>query len=139
MSLPRHVLVPRTLLFVAVAAFIVGGPVWKQALGRPSRALFQWVMFSGFGTDVCDVRFFEVAEDGSRTRVDRYAVLGYDAKTDAPASVKKMKDLAAATSVGKRLCKKLPAGTDLRARVRCASRDGWRQASKAEENLCAGR
>ncbi len=136
---PLRILVPRTLAFLAVAGFIIGGPMWKQGLDRRSQVLFQWVMFSGYGTDVCDVRYVEVAADGARTPVDRYAVLGYDTKADAPGSIKKMKDLAAAKAVGKKLCRKLPEGTDLRTRVRCATKDGWRTMSKAEENLCTAR
>lgn len=139
MPVPLRILLPRAAVFTAVAGFIVAGPIWKQGLHRPSDVLFQWVMFTGFGLDVCDVRFVEVAEDGSRSRVDRYAVLGYDDPAAAPASVKKMKDLAAVKGVARRMCKKLPEGTDLRARVRCAARTGWKSVSQAEENLCAPR
>lgn len=135
--MPRLRLVLRTLTFVACAAFIIGGPVYKQGLKRPSKVLFQWVMFSGFGVDVCDVRFSEADSAGDRHRVDRYEVLGYESAAAAPKSIRKLKDKTAVEQIAKRMCRKLPEGTDLRVFARCATRKGWKTELKPTENLCA--
>jgi len=132
----RTVVALRVLVIAAVGGFMIGGPVYEQGFGGRSKLLFHWMMFSGFGTEVCDVHYLEHAADGTLTEVDRYAVLGVPRSPSTARSVWKVKDLAAAEALGRKLCRALPEGTDLRLKARCATTKGWRSVARAADNLC---
>lgn len=135
----RLVLAARATVVLAVAAFMIGGPVYEQGFGGRSKLLFHWMMFSGFGTEVCDVHYFERDQAGTLTELDRYAVLGVERSPSTARSVWKVKDADAAEALGRKLCRALPAGTDVRLKARCATTKGWRSVAKAETDLCVSK
>lgn len=127
----------RGLVFVLAAAWMIGGPFYRQALGGSSKIPRSWVMFTGFAAgDVCDVEYR--LRDGERESVlDRFAVLGYDDRWDAPSSVRRLPKKKNAVRLGERLCRKLDVeDPDVRLYARCAHRKGWRRVSSGRENLC---
>lgn len=139
MIVPLRILLPRTATFLAVAAFIIGGPLWTQGLDRPSRVLSDWTMFSGYGLDVWAVRYLQASPDGTLIPLDRYALLGYGSKVLAPLKVQRVKDLEEATSLARKLCRVLPPGADVRMWLKKPTATGWKQISRPKENLCAPR
>ncbi len=128
--------ITRTFLFFSLLLWTWGGPFAKQVLHRRWPYAQQWVMFSGASLDVCAVRFTERAEDGTETPVDRWEAAGKD-RWDVTHTQRVIPDADAATAAGRRLCKSLPRGTDLRVYARCATRTGWSRVLKGESNVCS--
>lgn len=132
----RPALWRRGSLFAVVAAFLVGGPALRQLGHVRSAYLPQWVMFVGYGLDVCAVQYSEVGPDGALSPLDRFEALGHERWVKAPTSVKRVSDLAAGERLGRQLCKAKGPGADIRMSLRCAARTGWSQKADNDVNLC---
>lgn len=127
----------RGAVALGVAAFLIGAPAARQLSGARSPYLPQWVMFVGYGLDVCAVDYWARGPEGD-VEVDRFEVLGLR-WVDAPRDVKRVASPAEATWLGRRLCAKMGPGTDLRMDLRCAARTGWTVKAAREDDLCAKR
>lgn len=126
----------RAAVFGLVTAFVWSAPAYVQLFHGPIRWLRPWAMFSGAGLDATEVRFVERLPDGSDRPLDRYELL---ATTPAQrAALAKVRDEAAARKLGRRMCKAIGEGADVRAYMRIATRQGWKRVLRAKENLCAG-
>lgn len=132
-----HVLALRGLVAALVALWLIGAPAARQLGGVRSPYAHQWVMFVGYGLDVCAVDYLRRGPAGD-VEVDRFAALGLR-WFDAPASVKRVGSVGEATRLGRRLCAKLGPDVDLRMELRCAARTGWTVEAAREVNLCAAR
>ena len=128
----------RGLVFVLLAVWMIGGPMYRQVLGGKSRIPRSWVMFTGFATgEVCDVEYRHRDSTGESV-IDRYGMLGYTDRWSAPKSVRLLAKKKNAVSMGKRLCRKSGMeNPDIRLYARCARRVGWRVVAAGETNLCA--
>ena len=127
----------RLAVFLLLASYILVGPAFRQVHNTRNIYLPQWVMFTGFGLDVCDVRYAQILSDGTEQEVDRYEVLGYPSRREAPRNVWRIGNEKQAVDLGRRLCRKLGPDTDLRLHARCARRSGWRHEARGQDNLCA--
>ena len=128
----------RVVTSVALAAFIVLGPFYRQVLHGEARYFRAWRMFQGLGKDLCDVRYLHRRPDGQTVGVDRYALLGVKRPPYAPEEVWKIEKASGAESLGRRLCERLPPGErDLRRIARCGSDKGWQSVDDGTRNLCA--
>lgn len=130
----HHVPKGRLVLVVGIVGFLAGSPFYRQVIGGKNPAMRGWVMFSGYGTDYCQVAFHERGPDRDE-RLDRLAVLGHDALWDAPREVRRLKSEKQVRRQARQLCRELP-GIDLRADARCATRRGWKRVMAREEDLC---
>ena len=127
----------RGLIFVLLAAWMIGGPMYRQLLNGSSRIPRSWVMFTGYGAgEVCDVRYTLTTPEGETT-IDRFATLGHDVPHSAPKKIRRVENKKAALSLGRRLCRALDGGADVRLYARCAHKRGWRVIAQGQENLCA--
>lgn len=139
----------RLVLFCLIAFFMSFGPCYRQGFNgkgdlpfglEVDRRLFrQWIMFSGYGTDICDVRYFQVDSEGNEEPVDRFEVLEYPVFSKAPRSVRRLKKPANVVEMGRRLCRALrrdQISVDLRVVSRCGSKKGWISRHRGDENLC---
>jgi len=128
----------RLTVFLALAAFICLGPAYRQVLGRRSDVLRHWTMFHGFGSQICDVRYFRHRADGESEAVDRFALLADAPATNDASGIRTIRGVERAEEIGTQLCERLPAGErDLRLIARCGSKQGWKPASDGSRNLCA--
>ena len=134
---PPRVLALRGLVAALVAIWLIGAPAAKQLGGVRSPYAHQWVMFVGYGLDVCAVDYLRRGPAGD-VELDRFETLGLR-WFDAPAGVKRVGSVAEATRLGRRLCAKLGPEVDLRMDLRCAARTGWTVEAAREVNLCAAR
>ena len=97
-------------------------PAYRQVLGGDSEWFPRWVMFHGFGRNVCDVTFFTVAEDGTRReRIDRFEVLGRSRSWSQNKSLVRMNEGGGGEGRTTPLSCEEP-DTDLRVVARCGSR-----------------
>jgi hypothetical protein len=125
-------------VFLALAVFTCLGPAYRQLLGRRSNMLRHWTMFHGFGSQICDVRYFRHRADGESEAVDRFALLADAPASDDTNGIRTIRSVERAEEIGRQLCERLPADErDLRLVARCGSKQGWKQASDGSRNLCA--
>ncbi|HLE74646.1 MAG TPA: hypothetical protein VI864_01190 [Candidatus Bathyarchaeia archaeon] len=68
--------------------------------------------------------------------IDRFKVLGYYSRRDAPRSVVQIENQQQALSIARRLCQRLGQEADVRLYTRKASRRGWEWIAQGETNLC---
>ena len=126
----------RALLFSGLVLWIVGGPFANQVLGFNIPGVRRWLMFIGYGKDICDVRYHL---PGQEQPVDRLRVLGFDNDWDVPRRDKMLHDSDAVNRQGRELCKALNVDT-LHVQARCGVHRGWRPIGKpawpADKNLC---
>jgi len=127
----------RRLAFVAILVFMVFGPFYRQVLGGESRLFRQWTMFGGTGVGIVDATFLRRLSDGREVVLDRYEVLGFSERRDAPREIRRIVGRRETWEVARRLCEALGPNADVRVVSREATRDGWRPGYSGEENLCA--
>ena len=136
-GIPRWLVALRLAAFAALVAFMFGGPFYRQVLDGRSKYFRNWVMFHGFGRDICDVEYRHHKADGSVEVLDWATTLEYRSWLHAPRSVRRLKKVDDARRLGRRICTRLdPDERDLRLHARCGSRQGWKPADDGEENLC---
>lgn len=122
----------RLAAFLAIAAFIIGGPVAEQVFGLRSVVLRSWTMFSTIGLGVIDASFAIRQADGTFVPFDRFAVL--DASRGG--KMKRIESRDELASVIERLCAAAGQGADIRVRARQATRDGWDIVYTDDRNAC---
>jgi hypothetical protein len=127
----------RLTLLLMIGGWIVMSPGYRQILEGRSKWFPRWVMFHGFGRNVCDVNFFQTA-DGGETLVslDRFEVLDRKRTWSENKSLVRMDNKSAVQAVGRRVCKALGEEADVRATARCGSRGKWVVKYRAKTNLC---
>jgi len=123
----------RFCAFMAIAAFMVAGPVAEQVFGVQTPWLRSWTMFSAIGLGVIDASFEIRRSDGALVPLDRFAMLG-ERRDGRLKWIQGREDLA---SVTRRLCAVAGQGADIRVRARQATRDGWQVIHNDAENACA--
>ncbi|WP_217577572.1 hypothetical protein [Mesorhizobium sp. GbtcB19] len=123
----------RLVAFMAIAGFMIAGPVAEQVFGVQSAWLRSWTMFSAIGLGVIDASFEIRQPDGTLVSLDRFAMLG------APRNgkLKWIQNREQLASVIKRLCSAAGQGADIRVRARLATRGGWQIIHTDAENACA--
>jgi hypothetical protein len=108
------------------------GPAYRQVLGGGEEAIRRWTMFHGIGSKLCRVSFLRRHADGSDEPLDGAAWLDVAAPALRVTSEKK------ALALGRRICARLPEGSDLRVELRCPGKRGWETRPTGETNACAG-
>ena len=127
----------RVTLLLLLGGWIVLSPGYRQVLGGRSLWFPRWVMFHGFGRNVCDVKFFQTEDGGETlTPLDRFEVLDRERKWSGNKSLVRMDNKLAVESVGLRLCRAMGPDADVRATARCGSRGTWITKLVAKKNLC---
>jgi hypothetical protein len=120
--------------FVAIAAFMIGGPVAEQVFGLRTALIRSWIMFSAPGIGMIDVTFTMRQPDGTSVSLDRFALL--NEPPDGPLKrIETRKELA---EVIGRLCAAAGPGADIHvvARQAIRKRKGWRRLHDGTENVC---
>ena len=130
----------RVLILLVVGGWIVLSPAYRQVYGGSSFWFPKWVMFHGYGRNVCTVDFFEVVKRKNKKskwkKIDRYEVLGIEKDWLKNRSLVRMKRKEDVRKVGARLCDAMGDGVDVRARADCGSRGKWKRSIKTKERLC---
>lgn len=132
-------LAPRGVICLLGAAFFFGLPMARQALEMDNPYLHRWVMFTGFGLDICEVRLSTIGDDGARHPVDRFALAEQRNPGQSTTALQFIRTGNQARTMGRRLCAAMGPQPDLRLFARCATPQGWTVTSKANQNLCAAR
>lgn len=124
----------RLMVFLAIALFILAGPMVEQVFGQRTAFWRSWTMFSGIGIGLIDASFSVRQADGSLTPIDRFATL--DERRNG--KLRRIETSEELSSIIARLCASLGAGAELRVKARQATRDGWRIIHPGEQNACPG-
>ena len=127
----------RPAVLLLIGGWIVLSPAYRQVFGGRSEWFPRWVMFHGFGRDVCDVRFFTVSEDDPELQpLDRFEVLDRKRSWSTSKSLVRMGNKTAVERVTQKLCSALGPDADVRVSARCGSRGKWRVKKKTDTNAC---
>lgn len=123
-----------------MGVWLLGAPALTQLARVDHPGLTEWVMFAGFGLQVCTVDYSLVRPDGTRQGLDRFAVLGVEEWRDGPRSLWRVPSGEAAARIGRRMCREVAlSDPDIRGVATCARRSGWKVELDGETNLCVGR
>lgn len=122
----------RVIVWTLAMLYLTSGLVIRQGFGVNQvggvslHPLPRWKMFSAVGFGITQVRYWQVDASGQWSELpsSRWIVHG----------------LKAAEKEGRRLCRTLPPGSELRVDARTSSRRGWKNHAEAlERDLCSGR
>ena len=125
----------RRALFVVLAAWMLGGPAYRQVFDGDNQHVREWRMFGTRAARTCRV-IFEVQTDAGWTPVSRWELEGFG-RSPWPGVATRMLDTPqAAERAGRRLCARVDG--PLRFRQRCGhARRGW-GAWTTSAPLCVG-
>ena len=127
----------RGLTFVAIAVFLLVSPSLRQVFGVRYAHVRAWDMFKTTCDNYVIAKFYTRNEAGELIKIDRFALLGYKSRAEAPEWVARIRKTKEMNRVVGRLCKKLPKGAQgLFVDAQIAKLDGWRPLHHRGENLC---
>jgi len=129
----------RTAVFALLFGWMVAGPFYYQVLGQRGklrRYIRPWIMFSLRGIGFVEARFFEHMPDGTLRELDRYALLGYRSRADAPQGIRRIPNQERTYALAKKLCRKLGPRADVRVISNMATVRGWRPQYRGTEKIC---
>jgi len=130
----------RAGILLLLGGWISFSPAYRQVFNGRSKWFPRWVMFHGFGRNVCDVQFFQIVPDDEggeqRKALDRFEVLDRKRSWSKNKSIVRMGSKTEVERVGKRICRALGPNADVRAHARCGSRDTWKRKLRGKSNLC---
>jgi hypothetical protein len=126
----------RGVAFLAILAWMVGNPAYRQMAGGTNPHLRAWVMFAGIGLGGIDARFHVRSENGALEEVDRWEHTRR--KRPSRGTKRRIRNRAALDQEILRLCRALGPDTDLRVSARQAKRRGWIWIKEQEESACEG-
>ena len=114
------------LLFPLLLLFMGFGPFYRQVLKGDAVLFREWIMFRGYGRQVCDVKFF-FDKDGVREQVPRLKYFGFSSFLRAPKQIKRLENRTAVMRQGQVLCRQ-GAFDELLVNYRCGTPQGWSEA-----------
>lgn len=135
---------PVMLLFVVLAAFMIGGPTYNQIFHHQNKLFRSWDMFHRIGAQIVNVHFF-YAEAGERRDTDYMDELGHKGAVsgtnrDENKPYRRDLDIVGAQdleSLIARVCASSRTPSSLRVEARIASmKEGWRELYKGNEPVC---
>ncbi|MCP4809817.1 MAG: hypothetical protein GY913_25365 [Proteobacteria bacterium] len=131
-SLPKL----RTAFMILVAGFMLVGPFLRQVAGVHHPYVRRWVMFSGYGSDICDLRLYSVQDDGSLQRESRCELLGYNDCADMPKPMWRANTFTEVNGQLRQICRNHEGDVELRATARCGAYQGWKSKYSGEQDIC---
>ncbi len=129
----------RAFAFVVFGLFIWVAPGYGELAKSPPKYVVRWKMFSGIALDLFEVSFETVDARGQRKPVDRFALLGYPEPEKAPRNVRTLRTQAEVWALAKRMCAQMGGNAPLYARVRDATRAGWKTIQDGSADFCKAR
>ncbi len=135
MTEPRLQSALRAGAFIALAAFIVMGPAYGHWLKGKSPFVPRWMMFNDIALNLFEVRFETADAQDRRAELDRFELLGYASRWNAPRKVLTLRSKADVSAVVRRVCSRLR-GAPLYMHLRQASRSGWKAIASGEHDQC---
>lgn len=126
----------RAAIFALLACFMLFGPFYKQVLGKRSMIFRQWTMFSGLGVGFDEVRFTRIGPDGRPQALDRFKMMGYEKRYEAPMWLKRIPDYDTSLRIGHLLCHTLGEDADVRIASRRATPNGWVTRHRPDRDVC---
>jgi len=117
----------RFLVFVGAFSAMLVGPVSRQFLGSTNRYLRPWRMYSGYGRDICDVKYYLTKNKKDFITLDPYKFIKSDNWLDAPKKIKNIRNPKEVVLKAKKMCELIPEGQFLYIKAKCGQmRKGWR-------------
>ena len=134
---PKLVRWTRLSLFLAIAAFLLGGPFAVQVLGKRTRWLRGWQMYGSRAGDWCFVHYHRYEGGGGRAALSRFETLGIAIGSPDWWHEREIRTIEQARSEGKRMCAELGAGTKLGFAMRCGARGrSWKVLTEDSGDVC---
>jgi len=130
----------RVVAFSVLAAVMLFGPTYGHFFATGRLEHLGWRMYRVRALGFCAVDYRQRLADGREEPIDRLEVLGYgaDAETEPPFEVWRVGSPESAREQGRQLCARLGPSADVRARVRCATVDGWHVEDDGTHDVCEG-
>lgn len=130
----------RSIVAIAIAAFVLLGPGYRQVLGGKGELIPRWVMFSGKGLGIYGVHF-DLVEEPGKTRTVTWGEFDQPRKAGTPFQAARARDLGHIASQAARICRAVGPHAQLFATVRQAVRtgNGWTKKSGDKLDLCVPR
>ena len=103
------------------------GPVSRQFLGSTNRYLRPWRMYSGYGRNICDVKYYLTENKKDFVSLDPYEFIKSDDWLDAPRKIKNLRNPKQVKLKAKKMCELIPEGQFLYVKAKCGQmRKGWK-------------
>ena len=113
------------------------GPVSRQLLGSSNQYLRPWRMFSGWGRNICDVKYYLTENNIDFVSLDPYQFMKSDNWLDAPRKIRNLKNPKQVKQKAKKMCKLIPEGQTLYVESKCGqNRKGWKIIISKDKPFC---
>ena len=133
----NSILLIRLFIFITAFSGMLIGPVSRQLIGSSNQYLRPWRMFSGWGRNICDVKYYLTDNNMDFISLDPYEFMKSDNWLDAPRKIRNLKNPKQVKLNAKKMCKLIPEGQTLYVESKCGQkRKGWKLIISKDKPFC---
>lgn len=126
----------KVIIFILITVFIFMGPAYRQVFGGKNKIFRNWVMWSGKGIGLYDLRLYEIDENGNAKFINYKNELKVKGNSSKNRRLRRLRRKADVKEVAKLICKKLPK-SHIQMNLRLARKDGWETVYSKNTNICS--
>ena len=116
------------------------GPVSRQFLGSTNKYLRPWRMYTGWGRNICDVKYYLTENNIDFISLDPYEFTKSDNWLSTPRKIKNFKNPKQVKLKAKQICKLIPEGQKLYVKSKCGQRrKGWKIIINNDKPFCTNK
>ena len=133
----NSIILIRLFIFITAFSGMLIGPVSRQFLGSSNKYLRPWRMYSGYGSNICDVKYYLTENKKDFVSLDPYEFIKPDNWLNAPRKIRNLRGPKQVKLKSKQMCELIPEGQILYVKARCGqSRKGWKIIIDNDKPFC---
>lgn len=126
----------KIVIFILITIFVFLGPAYRQVFGGKNKIFRNWVMWSGKGIGLYDLRLYKINNSGEKIFINYKEELKIKGSFGKNRRLKRLTNKNDVRKITKLICNK-KYGSDIRMDLRLAKKDGWKTVYDKETNICS--
>lgn len=126
----------KLILFLIITAFIFLGPLYRQVLGGENSIFRNWVMWSGMGIGLYDLRLYSENERGEKYFINFKSEIKNNYSNAQYRQLRKLRTSIEVLKAVKLVCENHNQKSSISMKLRKATREGWKTVYDRNNNVC---
>ena len=136
----NSIILIRLFIFITAFSGMLIGPVSRQFFGSTNRYLRPWRMYSGYGRNICDVKYYLTENKKDFVSLDPYEYIKSDNWLNAPRKIRNLRGPKQVKLKTKQMCKLIPEGQILYVKAKCGQfGKGWKNIIDNDKPFCTNK
>lgn len=126
----------KVVIFILITAFIFIGPAYRQVFKGKNKVFRNWVMWSGKGIGLYDLRLYKISDSGEKTFINYKKELNVKGSSAKNRKLRRLRKKSDVREVAQLICNK-HRSSEIKMNLRLARKDGWYTVYNKDKNICS--